>query len=94
MRNHVFIFDQEAYHQTEGGAIGVRLGGEFPNLFIVWWDRTFIDRVKENKIDGRYVDDTDEVVKSIDKNAKAPDCKTIETTRDSQCNTPKHKSYD
>ena len=82
MRNHVFIFDQEAYHQTEGGAIGVGLAGEVANLFMVWWDRTFIDRVKENEIDlamyGRYVDDTDVVVKSIDENAEAPDRKTME----------------
>ena len=82
MRNHVFIFDQEAYHQTEGGAIGVGLAGEVANLFMVWWDRTFIDRVKENEIDlamyGRYVDDADVVVKSIDENAEAPDRKTME----------------
>ena len=49
---------------------------------MVWWDQTFIDRVKENKIDlamyGRYLDDMDVVVKSIEENAKAPDCKIME----------------
>ena len=82
MRNHVFFFDQDAYHQTEGGAIGVGLAGEVANLFMVWWDRTFIERVKENGIElamyGRYVDDTDVVARSIDENAEAPDRETME----------------
>ena len=49
---------------------------------MVWWDRTFIERVIENGIElamyGRYVDDTDVVAKSIDENAEAPDRKTME----------------
>ena len=47
IRNHVFVFNQDVYHQTEDGAIGVGLAGEVSNLFMFKWDQTFFKRVKK-----------------------------------------------
>ena len=47
--------------QATGGAIGVSLAGRLANTFMIWWDRQFIDKLQQQKIDlklySRYVDD-------------------------------------
>ena len=57
-----------------------------------------IDRVKENGIElAIYINDTDVVARSIDENAEAPDCQTMErqlmlNTRASELQSATHQT--
>ena len=61
LKNHVCKFSDKLYKQQQGGAIGVSLAGRLANTFMIWWDRQFIDKLQQQKIDlklySRYVDD-------------------------------------
>ena len=61
MNNHIFKFNGTFFKQPKGGAIGVGVAGDVATLFMVWYDRTLLQRLKECKIDmqlyARYVDD-------------------------------------
>ena len=70
LKNHIFEFGKEIRKQQNGGAIGVKAAGDIAGLFMVWWDRTFIERVRAQgihilKMYCRYVDDEPIVAKAI-----------------------------
>ena len=69
LRNHIFRFHDQIRKQQNGGAIGVKAAGDIAGLFMVWWDREFKARVREEEIDmkmyTRYVDDETVVCKAI-----------------------------
>ena len=61
LKNHIFVFNGEIRKQSKGGAIGVKAAGDIAGLFMIWWDRKFNERVREEglqiKLYIRYVDD-------------------------------------
>ena len=58
LTNHIFRFNDQIRKQTSGGAIGVKAAGDIASLFMVWWDRTFKQKVaQELKLYSRYLDD-------------------------------------
>ena len=65
MKNHVYMLDDKVYHQSEGGPIGLQLTGAVARTFMLWWDKTFMEKLKEatKNMDWecfmymRYVDD-------------------------------------
>ena len=69
LKNHIFIFNGEIRKQSTGGAIGVKAAGDIANLFMIWWDRKFVEKVKEQSMDmklySRYVDDEPLVCKAV-----------------------------
>ena len=62
MKNHVYNFDNELRKQREGGAIGLELTGLLARIFMIWWDRRFLQKCNENQVGPevykRYVDDS------------------------------------
>ena len=69
MKNHVYEFKQELRKQKEGGAIGIDLTGELAKIYMTWWDKELLKRLKELGIDPiiykRYIDDIVIAVKKI-----------------------------
>ena len=61
MKNHTYIFNKEIRLQLSGGAIGVDLTGVMAQIFMSWWDKEVLKRMRIMKIDiylyERYVDD-------------------------------------
>ena len=61
MKNHVYEFDGEIRHQSEGGPFGLELTGNVAQVFMIWWDRSLMLRLGELRIETRlykrYVDD-------------------------------------
>ena len=61
MKNHIYEFDGEIRHQSEGGPIGLELTGNVAQVFMIWWDRRLMLRLGELQIQTRlykrYVDD-------------------------------------
>ena len=69
LKNHIFRFNDEIKKQTNGGAIGVKAAGDIAALFMVWWDKTFKQRVAEElKLYSRYVDDEHVVSEALPEN--------------------------
>ena len=66
MRNHVNAFDNELRKQTEGGPIGLELTGLLARIYMIWWDKQFLQKCAENQISPvmykRYVDDINTLV--------------------------------
>ena len=62
MKNHVYNFNNELRKQREGGAIGLELTGLLARIFMIWWDRRFLQKCNENQVGPevykRYVDDS------------------------------------
>ena len=69
MRNHVYVFDEELRKQREGGAIGLELTGLLARIYMIWWDKRFLQICAQNqvivKIYKRYVDDINILLKYI-----------------------------
>ena len=69
MKNHIYNFNNEMRRQKEGGAIGMDITGELAKVFMVRWDKQFLQKLRDLGIDPslykRYVDDvnvsTDEI---------------------------------
>ena len=65
MSNHMYRFDGQYYHQSNGGPIGDELAQAVARLYMVWWDGEFLDRCLSLHIEipfyMRYVDDTDQL---------------------------------
>ena len=73
MKNHIYNFNNEMRRQKEGGAIGMDITGELAKVFMVWWDKQFLQKLRSLGIDPslykRYVDDinvsTDEIEEGV-----------------------------
>lgn len=46
MRSHTYQFNGEVFLQDDGGPIGLELTGAIARVFMLSWDKKFIDRVK------------------------------------------------
>ena len=69
LKNHIFKFNGVYYKQPEGGAIGVGIAGDVATLFMVWYDRQLLAKLRDDNIIiqlyARYVDDINIVAKKI-----------------------------
>ena len=65
MSNHMYRFDGQYYHQSDGGPIGDELAQAVARMYMVWWDGKFLERCRSLQIEipfyMRYVDDTDQL---------------------------------
>ena len=43
MTNHVYLFKNTIRLQTEGGAIGLKVTQALARLYMLWWDKKFLD---------------------------------------------------
>ena len=61
MMNHVYNFNNELRRQKEGRAIGMDITGEIAKIFMSWWDKQLLKRLRELGINPflykRYIDD-------------------------------------
>lgn len=61
MKNHMYTFNNEIKLQARGGPIGLELTGVLAQLFMVWWDRQFVNKVEDNglklRVYKKHVDD-------------------------------------
>ena len=61
MKNHVYLFGNEIKKQSQGGPIGLQLTGTLAQVFMVWWDKQFDEKMTKLNIEvplrKRYVDD-------------------------------------
>ena len=61
MNNHIYQFGNTIKKQSKGGPIGLELTGELANIFMCWWDKQFLSKLKKLGIKvllyRRYVDD-------------------------------------
>ena len=61
LSRHVYTFDGKTFIQGKGGSIGSELTGELARLYMLLWDRKYLDRLKSLGIKvilyKRYVDD-------------------------------------
>ena len=61
MKNHIYSFSGEYWKQSRGGPIGLDLTGAIAQIFMIWWDTEFKERVRtqlhEVTMLKRYVDD-------------------------------------
>ena len=71
MENHIYRFGGELRRQTSGGPIGVELTGALADLFMLYWDRKFLNKLKDLdiKIKGykRFKDDTNIMLRPVQK---------------------------
>ena len=74
MENHIYRFGGELRRQKEGGPIGVELTGALADLFMLYWDRKFLNRLQEIGIEvkgyTRFKDDTNIMLNPVDRNMK------------------------
>ena len=47
LETHTYDFAGEIRRQKEGGAIGMELTGVVAQIFMVWWDKQFRNRLQE-----------------------------------------------
>jgi hypothetical protein len=56
-----YQFNGKVFKQQKGGPIGLEITGVLARLVMLWWDRTFVDKLRMLEIDLlmylRYVDD-------------------------------------
>ena len=89
MKNHIYEFREELRKQKEGGAIGIDLTGELAKIYMTWWDKELIKKLREIGIDPilykRYVDDIVIIVMKIigeSEEGDRADERTIERIRE------------
>ena len=86
MKNHIYRFGGELRRQQEGGPIGVELTGALADLFMLYWDRAFLQKLSEMniKVKGykRFKDDTNIIINPIDRNMKYENGHLIQKTKD------------
>ena len=67
--SHLYLWRQEVRRQEEGLAIGLDLARAAARLFMLEWDRMFLQLVRDNFLTlyhySRYLDDTGNGVKAI-----------------------------
>lgn len=61
MTNHVYQFEGELFHQTDGGPIGLLITGTLARVVMLMWDQMYLKKLEYLKIQPRmyvrYVDD-------------------------------------
>ena len=61
MKNHIYEFDNHMYKQAKGGPIGLEITGDIANIFMVWWDKQLLTKIREHEMKillyKRYIDD-------------------------------------
>ncbi|CAJ0965326.1 unnamed protein product [Ranitomeya imitator] len=61
LRHNFFLFDRVFYLQTSGVAMGARCAPSFANLFLEWWESTFVfvSDIFKNRVRrwSRFIDD-------------------------------------
>ena len=61
MTSHIYEFNGSLRRQKNGGAIGMELTGTLAKVFMIWWDKMFLNKLTELNIRmpiyKRYVDD-------------------------------------
>ena len=75
LKNHIFKFGSDIRKQEKGGAIGVKAAGDIACLFMIWWDRAFMEKARAEgvnilKMYCRYVDDEALVAETIPKSSE------------------------
>ena len=50
MSNHIYTFDNEVKIQNDCGPTGLVITGIALDVFMLWWDSKFLDRLKEMKV--------------------------------------------
>ena len=75
LKNHIFKFGSEIRKQENGGAIGVKAAGDIACLFMILWDRAFMEKARAEgvnilKMYCRYVDDEALVAETIPKSSE------------------------
>ena len=46
MKNHIYNFDNVMHKQARGGPIGLNLTGTTAQVFMLWWDRKFLEKME------------------------------------------------
>ena len=61
MKNHIYSFDGKMRRQSKGGPIGLDLTGDLAQIFMMWWERKYLEKLEQLDIRvplyTRYVDD-------------------------------------
>ena len=74
MENHIYKFGGELRRQQDGGPIGLELTGALADLFMLYWDRKFLNKLEELFINvkgyKRFKDDTDIMLEPVDRKMK------------------------
>ena len=69
MKNHVYSFNNVLRRQKEGGAIGMDITGELADVFMVWWDKEILKKLRSSAMDPalykRYKDDINTAVDQV-----------------------------
>ena len=69
MKNHVYSFNNVLRRQKEGGAIGMDITGELADVFMVWWDKEILKKMRSSAMDPalykRYKDDINTAVDQV-----------------------------
>ena len=47
LEKHTYNFADEIKRQRKGGAIGMELTGVIAQIFMVWWDREFANKMRD-----------------------------------------------
>ena len=77
LENHVYKFGNKVRKQGAGGPIGLSLTGEIAELYMIYWDREFLEKLKSVGIIPalyeRFKDDLTILVKSLEAGTKWQD---------------------
>ena len=72
MTNHMYLFKNTIRLQTKGGAIGLKVTQALARLYMLWWDKKFLDTASKAgfkiKMYKRYVDNTNIIMKALEPN--------------------------
>ena len=69
MKNHVYSINGVLKKQKKGGPIGLELTGDIAQVYMAWWDKQMIEKLRENDIIlliyKRYVDDINFIINTL-----------------------------
>ena len=95
MKNHIYNFDNEMRRQKEGGAIGMDITGELAKVFMTWWDKQMVQRMRQLDLDPilykRYVDDINIAVNRVREGIKYSGGALVRETDEEQGTMEKDK---
>ena len=85
MKNHVYNFNNVIYKQESGGPIGLNLTGTIAQVFMLWWDKKFKDKLKQLGVEvllyKRYVDDINMCTVEIEEDVRYENGQVIRSER-------------
>ena len=74
MSTHIYEVGDELKMQKKGGPIGLELTGVLANVFMIWWDKCFLDLLNKIGIKSgiyeRYVDDINHGIEATEKGTR------------------------